>query len=65
MDNAILAALEEKRTTARTKDDTLTVKARHFEVALTKVRPSVSEKVSLILLNFFHACNLIPFLLLH
>jgi SpoVK/Ycf46/Vps4 family AAA+-type ATPase len=55
MDNAILAALKEKWTTTRTKDDTLTVKARHFEVALTKVSPSVSDMVWFILLNLFHA----------
>jgi SpoVK/Ycf46/Vps4 family AAA+-type ATPase len=54
MDKAILAALEEKLTTAEKKSDTLTVESRHFEVALSKVSPSVSEKVQLNLLNFFH-----------
>ncbi|XP_045825177.1 cell division control protein 48 homolog C-like isoform X1 [Trifolium pratense] len=44
MDKAILAALEEKLTTTEKKSDTLTVESRHFEVALSKVSPSVSEK---------------------
>ncbi|KAK2441772.1 cell division cycle protein [Trifolium repens] len=44
MDKAILAALKEKRTKTGKKSDTLTVKARHFEVALSKVSPSVSEE---------------------
>ncbi|KAK2441774.1 cell division cycle protein [Trifolium repens] len=44
MDKAILAALEEKLTTTEKKSDTLTIKSRHFEVALSKVSPSVSEK---------------------
>ncbi|CAJ2639285.1 unnamed protein product [Trifolium pratense] len=44
MDKAILAALEQKLTTTGEKSDTLTVKARHFEVALSKLSPSVSEE---------------------
>ncbi|GAU12742.1 hypothetical protein TSUD_122340 [Trifolium subterraneum] len=44
MDKAILAALEEKLTTTEKKSDTLTVESKHFEVALSKVSPSVSEK---------------------
>ncbi|WJX38164.1 hypothetical protein P8452_25856 [Trifolium repens] len=44
MDKAILTALEEKLTTAAEKSDKLTVEARHFKVALSKVSPSVSKK---------------------
>ncbi|RHN66036.1 putative ATPase, AAA-type, core, P-loop containing nucleoside triphosphate hydrolase [Medicago truncatula] len=55
MDKAILAALEEKLATTARTSDTLTVERKHFYVALTKVHPSVSEKVCFILLNFFHA----------
>jgi len=65
MNKAILAALEEKLATTARISDTLTVERKHFFVALTKVRPSVSERICFILLNFFHACNLIAFLLLH
>jgi SpoVK/Ycf46/Vps4 family AAA+-type ATPase len=45
MDKAILAALKEKLATEEKKSDTLTVESRHFEVALSKVSPSVSETV--------------------
>jgi SpoVK/Ycf46/Vps4 family AAA+-type ATPase len=52
MDKAILAALKEKRTKTGKKSDTLTVKAKHFEVALSKVSPSVSEEV--LFISFKH-----------
>ena len=58
MNEAAMAALEERLTSIETTCDTLTIKRtikrHHFEVALSKVSPSVSDRVWLILLYFFH-----------
>lgn len=45
MNEAVMAALDEKLDSTETTNDTLTIRASHFEVALSKVSPSVSDKV--------------------
>jgi len=57
MDEAGFAAVIEKRTSTEKTSGT-TIKTCHFEVALSKVSPSVSKMVRIILLNFFHALNM-------
>jgi len=53
MNEAVMAALDEKlasiETTCDTLTDTLTIRTSHFEVALTKASPSVSATVWFIL----------------
>ncbi|KHN26673.1 hypothetical protein glysoja_011265 [Glycine soja] len=48
MNEAAMAALEERLTSIETTCDTLTIKRtikrHHFEVALSKVSPSVSDR---------------------
>lgn len=53
MEEVGLAALIEKRTS--TEKTSGTIKTCHFEVALSKVSPSVTKMVRIVLLNFFHA----------
>lgn len=50
MHEAAMAALEEKlRSTYNSSDSsTSTIKASHFELAIGKISPSVSEKVGLV-----------------
>ncbi|TKY71351.1 Cell division control protein 48-like C [Spatholobus suberectus] len=44
MNEAAMAALDEKLTLTETTCDTWTIKRNHFEVALSKVSPSVSDR---------------------
>lgn len=45
MNEAAMAALEEKLTSTETTLDALTIKTSHFKAALSKVSPSVSDMV--------------------
>lgn len=53
MGEAVMAALDEKLSSTETTS--LTIKASHFELALSKASPSVSDKVWFILQNFFYS----------
>ena len=61
MNEAAIAAAEEKYPSSETASDASTIKTKHFEEALRKVSPSVSDTVWLILLYFFHTLKLIPY----
>lgn len=58
MNEAAMAALVENLDSIETTCDTLTIKSpikrHHFEVALSIVSPSVSDRIWLILLYLFH-----------
>lgn len=51
MNEAAMAALEEKL--SKTETTHVIIKTSHFEAALRKVSPSVSDMVWLVLLDFF------------
>ena len=55
MNEAAMAALEEKLTSTEKTTATVAVKAIHFEVALSKICPSVSAMV----------CSILPLLNLY
>jgi hypothetical protein len=60
MNEAVMAALDEKLASIETTCESFTIRTSHFEVALSKVSPSVSDKVRFILRTLF--CNEIWYL---
>lgn len=67
MHEAAMAALEEKlRSTYNSSDASIsTIKTSHFELALGKISPSVSEKVGLIFFQvlFYYLAYKMPIVL--
>lgn len=59
MNEAGMTALDEKLSSSETTS--LTIKTSHFELALSKFSPSVSDKVWFIMRNFFYTWNLISY----
>lgn len=54
MNEAAMAALDDKLASTETTSDTPIIKTSHFEIALSKVSPSVSDMVWFIFPNFSH-----------